>query len=154
MADKISPERRSRNMAAIKSRDTKPEVAIRRLLHAAGFRFRLHRKDLPGRPDIVLPRYKTVVFVNGCFWHQHPECKLASNPSSRPEYWRAKLDRNVERDRHSYASLTNLGWKVIVVWECEIRRNASAVAEHIGNLVVTRNASENSVDRNSEATSS
>jgi len=133
-------------MAAIKSRDTKPEIAIRRLLHAEGFRFRLHRKDLPGRPDIVLPRYKTVVFVNGCFWHQHLGCKLASNPSSRPEYWRAKLDRNVERDRHSYASLTNLGWKVIVVWECEIRRNASDVAEHIKRLIIASDASENSAE--------
>ena len=146
MADKISPERRSRNMAAIKSRDTKPEVAIRKLLHAAGFRFRLHREDLPGRPDIVLSRYKTVVFVNGCFWHQHLGCKLASNPSSRPEYWRAELDRNVERDRHSYTSLTNLGWKVIVVWECEIRRNASNVAEHIERLIIENGASEDSAD--------
>src|ERR1700739_421736 len=129
VADKISPERRSLNMAAIKSRNTKPELAVRKLLHASGFRFRLHRKDLPGRPDIVLPRYKTAIFVHGCFWHQHEGCKLASKPSSRQEYWKAKFDRNAERDRNSFASLTALGWRVVVVWECDVRKSVDEVAQ-------------------------
>jgi DNA mismatch endonuclease (patch repair protein) len=131
MADKISPERRSLNMAAIKSRNTKPEIAFRKRLHALGFRFRLHRKDLPGRPDIVLTRYKTAIFVHGCFWHQHEGCKLASKPSSRQEYWKVKFDRNAERDKNSSASLTELGWRVVVVWECEVRRSADEVAQRL-----------------------
>lgn len=134
MADTISPERRSRNMAAIRSRDTKPEIAVRKLLHALGFRFRLHRNDLPGCPDIVLPRYKTVVFVNGCFWHQHEGCRLASKPGSRQEYWHAKLARNVARDKCSFTKLTELGWKVIVVWECDLR-DPNAVAVRLQNLL-------------------
>lgn len=130
MADKISPEQRSRNMAAIKSSNTKPEIAVRKLLHARGFRFRLHRKDLPGRPDIVLPRYKTVVFVNGCFWHQHEGCRIASKPRSQQEYWHSKLARNVARDKINFTALTELGWQVIVVWECDLR-DANAVAERL-----------------------
>ena len=108
-------------MSAIKSRNTKPELIVRRLLHALGYRFRLHRKELPGCPDIVLPRYRTVVFVNGCFWHQHVGCKFATTPSTRSEFWRTKLLRNVERDRQNAAQLAGLGWQVIVVWECELR---------------------------------
>jgi DNA mismatch endonuclease (patch repair protein) len=128
-------------MAAIKSHNTKPEIAVRKLLHASGFRFRLHRKDLPGRPDIVLPRYKTVVFVHGCFWHQHEGCKLASKPSSRQEYWKAKFDRNAERDKNSLASLTELGWRVVVVWECEVRKSADEVAERIKKILFDGSAS-------------
>lgn len=141
MADKISPERRSLNMAAIKSRNTKPEVAVRKLLHASGFRFRLHRKDLPGRPDIVLPRYKTAVFVHGCFWHQHEGCKLASKPSSRQEYWKAKFDRNAERDNNSLRALTELGWQVVVIWECEVRKNADEVVQRLAKLLSDDHAS-------------
>ncbi len=121
-------------MAAIRSRDTKPEIAVRKLLHALGFRFRLQRKDLPGRPDIVLPRYNAVVFVNGCFWHQHEGCKLASKPASRQEYWKIKLERNVERDKSSFDKLTELGWQVIVVWECDLR-DINAVAQRFQNLL-------------------
>jgi DNA mismatch endonuclease (patch repair protein) len=113
-------------MAAIKGRNTKPEILVRQILHAHGFRFRLHRRDLPGRPDIVLPKYKTVVFVNGCFWHQHVGCKFATKPSSRAEFWEAKLTRNVARDFENTAKLAELGWRVIVVWECELR-DANAV---------------------------
>jgi DNA mismatch endonuclease (patch repair protein) len=113
-------------MAAIKGRNTKPEILVRQMLHAHGFRFRLHRRDLPGRPDIVLPKYKTVVFVNGCFWHQHVGCKFATKPSSRVEFWDAKLTRNVARDFENAAKLAELGWRVIVVWECELR-DANAV---------------------------
>lgn len=121
--DVISPEQRSRIMAANKSRNTKPELAIRRMLHAMGFRFRLHRKDLPGCPDIVLPKYKTVILVNGCFWHQHAGCKLASKPATRKEFWETKLSRNVERDSENAAKLAALGWRVIVVWECELQKS-------------------------------
>jgi DNA mismatch endonuclease (patch repair protein) len=119
--DVLTPEQRRRTMAAVKSQNTKPELVVRRLLHAAGYRFRLHRKDLPGKPDIVLPKYRTVVFVHGCFWHQHSGCKAASRPASRQEYWEAKLDRNVSRDVSNQAQLEALGWHVIVVWECEIK---------------------------------
>jgi DNA mismatch endonuclease (patch repair protein) len=108
-------------MAAVKSTNTKPEVAVRRLLHALGYRFRLHSNDLPGRPDMVLPKYKTVVLVHGCFWHQHPDCKPAARPASNLEYWSSKLDRTVIRDRKQQAELEALGWQVVVVWECEIR---------------------------------
>ncbi|WP_071658978.1 very short patch repair endonuclease [Duganella sp. HH101] len=134
MTDSISPERRSRNMAAIRSINTKPELMLRKALHAAGFRFRLHRKDLPGRPDIVLPRYNTVIFVNGCFWHQHPGCKFARNPQSHEAFWKAKLDRNVERDKCNTAELDDLGWKVIVVWECELRDSTDFLASLV-NLI-------------------
>jgi DNA mismatch endonuclease, patch repair protein len=110
-------------MAANKSRNTKPELAIRRMLHAMGFRFRLHRKDLPGCPDVVLPKYKTVILVNGCFWHQHAGCKLASKPATRQEFWETKLSRNVERDSENAAKLAALGWRVIFVWECELQKS-------------------------------
>ena len=132
--DTISPELRSRNMAAIKCSNTKPEILVRKLLHALGFRFRLHRRDLPGRPDIVLPRYNSVVFVNGCFWHQHKGCKLAHKPASRQEYWVAKLERNVKRDQSSFSKLTQLGWQVIVVWECDLR-NPDAVGRRLQTLL-------------------
>ncbi|MFZ6813778.1 very short patch repair endonuclease [Undibacterium sp. Rencai35W] len=132
--DTIGPEQRSRVMAAIKSCNTKPELAVRRMLHALGFRFRLHRKDLPGRPDIVLPKYKTVVLVNGCFWHQHAGCKLASRPASHQEYWEPKLDRNIERDKANCAKLTALGWRVVMIWECELR-DASDVSLRLMNCL-------------------
>lgn len=119
--DVLTPEQRRRTMAAVKSKNTKPELVVRRLLHAAGYRFRLHRKDLVGKPDIVLPKYRTVVFVHGCFWHQHSACKSAARPASRQEYWEAKLDRNISRDASNRAQLEALGWQVIVVWECEIK---------------------------------
>ena len=119
--NEISSAKRSEMMAAVRSRNTKPELIVRRMLHALGFRFRLHRRDLPGTPDIVLPKYRTIVQVNGCFWHQHPGCKFAHVPASRPEYWEPKLHRNVTRDQENYEKLTNSGWHVIIVWECELR---------------------------------
>lgn len=112
-------------MAANKSRDTKPELATRRLLRALGFRYRLHRNDLPGCPDIVLTRHKTVIFVNGCFWHQHAGCKRASKPASHREFWQMKLGRTVERDRENHTKLLGLGWQVLVVWECELKDEAN-----------------------------
>jgi len=113
-------EQRSRNMSAIKSKNTKPEIAVRKLLHSMGFRFRLYRKDLPGSPDIVLPKYKTVIFVHGCFWHRHENCKYASTPKTRQEFWEAKFRENINRDKLNQENLSSKGWKIIVVWECEI----------------------------------
>ena len=113
---------RSRNMAAIRGKDTAPELAVRRILHAMGLRFRLHRKDLPGRPDIVLPKHRTVVFVHGCFWHRHEDCRYTTTPKTRQEFWQTKFAANVERDGRNRTDLRQLGWRVIVVWECELRQ--------------------------------
>ena len=107
-------------MAAVRSKNTKPEIAVRKLLYAAGYRFRLHSKDLPGSPDIVLPKLKTVVFVNGCFWHRHPGCRFAAVPATRSDFWIHKFEENVQRDKRNYDVLRTLGWRVIVIWECEI----------------------------------
>jgi len=123
----MTNEVRSRNMAAIKSKNTKPEIEVRKLLHSMGYRFRLHMKDLPGNPDIVLKKYKTVIFVNGCFWHRHPNCKYASIPKTRPEFWSQKFKSNVERDKNNYIKIKNLGWKYIVVWECELKNRSDLV---------------------------
>ena len=114
-------EQRSRNMSAIKSKNTKPEIKVRKVLHSMGYRFRLHRKDLPGSPDIVLPKYKTVIFVHGCFWHRHENCKYASTPKTRQEFWEAKFRENINRDKLNQENLSSKGWKIIVVWECEIK---------------------------------
>jgi len=114
-------EQRSRNMSAIKSKNTKPEIIVRKLLHSMGYRFRLHKKDLPGSPDIVLPKYKTVIFVHGCFWHRHKNCKYASTPKTRQEFWEAKFRENINRDKLNQENLSSKGWKIILVWECEIK---------------------------------
>ncbi len=121
MADHLLPDARSRNMARVKGRDTKPEIIVRRLLHGLGYRFRLHRKDLPGRPDIVLPRHRAIVFVHGCFWHGHPGCRRAARPSTCREFWDRKIDGNIARDARDTASLESAGWRVLVVWECRTR---------------------------------
>ena len=115
-------EQRSRNMSAIKSKNTKPEISVRKLLHSLGYRFRLHRKDLPGSPDIVLPKYKTVIFVHGCFWHRHENCKYASNPKTRSEFWESKFEGNIKRDKINQTNLIKLGWKIIIVWECDLKK--------------------------------
>ena len=121
MTDVHNAEQRSRNMAAIKGKNTKPEMRVRSLLHSMGYRFRLHRKDLPGRPDIVLAKHRTVIFVHGCFWHCH-SCRWGSViPKTRPEFWAAKRGGNVERDVKHRAALEAAGWKVLTVWECETR---------------------------------
>jgi DNA mismatch endonuclease (patch repair protein) len=112
-------------MSAIRKKDTKAELVVRRLLHVMGYRFRLHRRDLPGCPDVVLPRHRAVVMVHGCFWHRHANCRHANLPRSRTEYWLPKLARNVERDKRSIAALEALGWRVLVVWECELGNLAS-----------------------------
>ncbi len=118
--DRLDKSRRSWNMGRIKGKNTVPEIQVRSLLHGLGFRFRLHNRALPGKPDIVLRRYATVIFVHGCFWHRHHNCKLCYTPKSNVEFWREKFNRNVERDRKSYAELKKAGWRVIVVWECEL----------------------------------
>ena len=117
--DTLTPERRSWNMSRIRSRDTAPERLVRSLLHRMGYRFRLHRSDLPGKPDIVLPRHKTVVLVHGCYWHRHADCRLAYSPKSNVDFWQAKFRENVSRDLRQSQELTELGWRVITVWECE-----------------------------------
>ena len=122
MTDRLSRERRSWNMSRIRGRDTAPEKQVRSALHRAGYRFRLHSKQLPGRPDVVLPKYCTVVFVHGCFWHRHKGCRYAYTPKSRVAFWKAKFDSNVERDRRNVRELRRLGWKVVKVWECETDR--------------------------------
>ena len=119
--DTLTPERRSWNMSRIRSRDTTPERLVRSLLHRMGYRFRLHRKDLPGRPDIVLPRYRTVVLVHGCYWHRHPACRLTYTPKSNREFWETKFAENVSRDSRQYEELGAMGWRAIIVWECETK---------------------------------
>lgn len=123
MSDVHSPETRSYNMSRIRGKDTKPEEKVRKYLFARGFRYRKNVKDLPGKPDIVLPKYKTCIFVNGCFWHKHEGCKYFVWPKNNNDFWRAKIEGNVERDQHQKSELQALGWKVIVVWECELRNN-------------------------------
>ena len=114
-------EQRSRNMSAIKSKNTKPEIAVRKVLHSMGYRFRLHGKDLPGSPDIILPKYKTVVFVHGCFWHRHENCKYATTPKTREEFWNNKFRSNIERDLEIHEKIKNLNWRSVVIWECETK---------------------------------
>lgn len=121
MADVMTPEQRSRNMAAIKGKDTKPEMIVRKYLFSWGLRFRVQVRKLPGTPDIVLPKYKTVIFVNGCFWHGHEGCKYFRLPKSNVDFWQTKITRNIERDVETGAELKNWGWKVIRIWECEIK---------------------------------
>lgn len=131
MADVVSAEVRSRMMAGIRGRNTRPELLLRRELHARGLRFRLHRKDLPGSPDLVFPRYKAVVFVHGCFWHRHDDCRYASTPATRTEFWQKKFAANVARDRKVEDDLTTLGWRVAVVWECALRKGVGQAGERI-----------------------
>lgn len=122
--DTLTPEQRSLNMSRIHGRDTKPEVIVRKYLFAKGLRYRKNDKRFPGHPDIVFPKYKTVIFVHGCFWHGHEGCRYFRIPSSNVEFWEVKIRRNRERDKKDAAELEKLGWKVITVWECRIRRKA------------------------------
>lgn len=119
--DRLTPEQRSRNMAQVKGKNTKPEKLVRSLLHSMGYRFRLHNKRLPGKPDITLPRYKAIVFVHGCFWHGHDGCKRAAIPTTRSEFWMKKISANKERDSRNIAALENLGYRCLVVWQCELK---------------------------------
>lgn len=123
MADKFSEKKRSEIMAKIKGKDTKPEILVRKYLFSKGFRFRKNRQDLPGKPDIVLPKYRTVIFVHGCFWHGHPHCKKAALPESRKDFWEAKIATNIARDNLNVKKLENLQWNVIIIWQCQISNN-------------------------------
>ena len=121
MVDTVSPEVRSRIMARVKSKGMKPEMAVRRLLHGLGYRYRLHKSDLPGKPDMAFPSRRKVVFVNGCFWHNHAGCPRVRIPATNREYWTAKLERNRTRDERNLALLAEQGWAAMTVWECELR---------------------------------
>jgi DNA mismatch endonuclease, patch repair protein len=121
--DVVSTERRSALMSGIRGRDTGPELAVRRAAHRLGFRFRLHRRDLPGTPDLIFPRLGKVLFVHGCFWHRHEGCRLAYEPKTNGEFWRRKFAGNVARDARTAAELRDRGWEVLTVWECEIRES-------------------------------
>lgn len=120
MADTLTPAERSERMSRIRSSHTKPEMALRKALHGLGFRFRLHGRRLPGKPDIVLPKHRTVIFVHGCFWHRHTGCKIATTPKTNTDFWIDKFDRNQSRDTRNSEALVAAGWRVIVVWECEL----------------------------------
>lgn len=123
MVDKFSKETRSYIMSRIRSKDTKPEILVRRYLFSRGLRFRKNDKRYPGSPDIVLPRYNTVVFVHGCFWHRHEGCKYATMPKSNVEFWKKKFDKNKQRDERNHQELEEMGWNVITVWECELKKD-------------------------------
>lgn len=121
-------------MALVRDKDTVPEMRVRRIAHRMGLRFRLHRKDLPGKPDLVFPKHRLVVFVHGCFWHRHPGCRRASTPATRANFWQAKFDANTERDRRQQVALVERGWKVLVLWECALKDEqviAAALAEAV-----------------------
>jgi len=140
-------------MSAIKSKNTKPEIAVRKMLHALGYRFRLHRKDLPGSPDIVLPKYKTVIFVHGCFWHRHENCKFASTPKTRKEFWENKFNENMKRDKNNFKELKKLNWNLLVIWECEtknINLLIKKVSSKIGNIQLSNsNPGPRSIEKSS-----
>lgn len=139
VADNVDQAARSRMMAMVRGKDTKPEMAVRRHLHARGLRYRLHRKDLPGRPDLVFPSRRVAVFVHGCFWHQHPGCRRAKLPEARADFWRQKMRANVERDVAALLALEAAGWTALVVWECEIQSETlDALYERIVETPVRR----------------
>jgi len=137
MADFLTPEERSERMARIKSAHTRPEVALRKTLHNLGLRYRLNSATLPGKPDLVFPRYKTVVFVHGCFWHRHQNCNIATTPKSNTSFWVDKFSKNVARDERVTSLLRSLGWRVFVVWECEVSslKKAKATGIKLSNLI-------------------
>lgn len=137
MADTLSRDQRSWTMSRVPSYDTSAEMRVRRVAHRMGLRYRVHRRDLPGNPDLVFPRFKTVLFVHGCFWHQHAGCRRAMIPKTRSDYWKAKFERNRERDTRVDKALTEAGWRVEVLWECEVRHE-DRVAEHLRSIFFPR----------------
>ena len=122
-------------MSGIRGKDTRPEMLVRRHLHSLGFRFRLHAKTLPGRPDLILPKYRTVIFVHGCFWHRHADCKYATNPRSNQKFWLDKFESNIRRDKKAMAELLGFGWRILLIWECGMRNKADS--DHAIDWLVT-----------------
>lgn len=145
MTDIVSPEKRSSMMSGIRGKDTKPEIIVRRLLHRLGYRFRLHRKDLPGKPDIVLSKWRTVIFVNGCYWHGHEDCHLFRLPKTRTEFWEAKISGNRSRDQRNHFALQNTKWKVVIIWECAVSKKLRLSDEQLANAISTALASAKSL---------
>lgn len=135
MVDRISPLKRSWNMKRIKSKDTIPEIRVRSALHKLGFRYRIHYSRLPGRPDVVLPKYKIVIFIHGCFWHRHKKCIEASRPKTNSEYWENKISGNVDRDKKFQSLLKKMGWRVITVWECKISKDINKNCRFLNNFL-------------------
>jgi DNA mismatch endonuclease (patch repair protein) len=131
MSDKLTSEHRSWNMSRIKGKDTKIEITVRKYLFSKGYRFRKNDKRYPGKPDIVLPKYKTVIFVHGCFWHRHTGCKNATTPKTRTEFWNDKFEKNIRNDKIKQEQLEQMGWKVIVIWECELEKNFLETMERV-----------------------
>ena len=130
MTDIVSEEQRSYNMSRIRSKNTKPEITVRSMLHRLGYRFTVNgpkNKQLPGKPDIVLPKYKTVIFVHGCFWHGHKDCKNFRYPKTRTDWWKGKIDGNVARDRAHIRRIEEMGWRVLVIWECELEKSNNLI---------------------------
>lgn len=138
MPDILNRTQRSKLMARIRGSDTTPELAVRRIAHRMGFRFRLHRKDLPGRPDLVFPKYRVALFVHGCFWHRHEGCKFAYMPKTRIEFWKKKFEGNIARDKRQESALCALGWKVLTIWECEVD-NVEEVEKKLGIFLNNQN---------------
>ena len=132
MVDRLTQEERSRNMSKIRGSNTKPEILVRSFLHKQGFRFRLHVKDLPGKPDIVLKKYGTAIFVDGCYWHRHQGCKLAYNPKSRQEFWQSKFESNIKRDLEVNRLFKDIPWNIIRIWQCEVNeKNLTKLAKDL-----------------------
>jgi len=133
MADNRTPAERRKNMQAVKSKNSTAEIKVRKLCHKMGYRFRLHRKDLPGKPDLVFPKLKLCIFVHGCFWHQHPECKKATLPQTNIEFWKSKLSKNVQRDNEVIEKLHEMGWNTEIIWECETK-DLYALESHLRSI--------------------
>jgi DNA mismatch endonuclease, patch repair protein len=140
--DILKPDQRSALMSRIKGKNTKPELIVRRAAHALRYRFRLHRRDLPGSPDLVFPRLRKVIFVHGCFWHRHKECKYSYTPKSNVEFWENKFSKNIERDREALKNLRKLGWSVLVIWECETN-DVPALTRRLSSFLRRSNAKSN-----------
>ena len=153
MTDIVSPEKRSRMMSGIKGKNTKPEMIIRKGLYARGFRYRLHVKQLPGKPDLVLHKYKAVIFVNGCFWHKH-DCRLFKWPKSNTDFWREKLTANEQRDKKYYRELSESGWRIMTVWECALKgrkeTDREKVLDNLSDWLLTENNNNNKTGEISE----
>lgn len=147
MTDHLSSTERSALMAKVRSKDTKPELIVRKTAHRLGYRFRLHRKDLPGTPDLVFPRHRLAVFVHGCFWHRHSGCRRATTPATNVAKWMAKFERNSQRDARSIADLEVLGWRVLTIWECATRSEEAVADQLARGLAAKLHPSQSALDK-------